>query len=61
MAEGKAVRDIKGEDKKDKKDDKIQVVPGNIDVLSVQLLNSINQNLILILNELRKKPNKSEE
>ena len=45
---GKAVRDVKGEDKP--KTEPTKIDPGNIPILTVQLLNSINQNII----ELRK-------
>ena len=43
---GKEIRDVKGEEPK--KDDKIQVIAGNIPILTVQMLNSINVSLLAI-------------
>lgn len=37
-----------------KKDDKIEVNAGNVPLVTVQLLNSINQRLIQILEELKR-------
>ena len=39
---------------KETKENKIEVVAGNIPVLTIQLLNSINQNLVNILEELKR-------
>lgn len=52
MAKEKQVRDVKGEEKP--KDERIQVNPGNTHILTVQLLNSINQNLIELRKEIVK-------
>ena len=51
MASGikpKTVRSIKGETPKGDSN-QIQVIPGNIPALSIQLLNSINQSLITLV------------
>jgi len=59
----KQVVDVKGDQEKPevKKDEKIQVIQGNLGVIQVQLLNSINQNLISILGMLKVLANKIEK
>ena len=59
----KQVVDTKGDQEKPevKKDEKIQVIQGNLGVIQVQLLNSINQNLISILGMLKVLANKIEK
>ena len=54
MAKGKNVRDVKGEDKSpQKKNEPTQINPGNISVLTVQLLDAINKNLVGLRKELK--------
>lgn len=55
----KQVRDVKGEDKKP--DEKIEVIGGNTHIISVQLLNSINQNLVSVVGLLKEVLNKMEK
>jgi len=38
----------------DSKDNRIQVVTGNTDVLTVQLLDSINKQMVMLTEEVRK-------
>ena len=60
--EGKQVIDVKGGEKQpEKKDNRVEVVRGNIDVLNVQMLNSINQNLVSILGVLKVIANEQEK
>ena len=51
MSKGKAVNEIKGEVKKDKPNNQIQINPGNIPILTVQLLDAINRNLIVLVQQ----------
>ena len=60
--EGSQVIDVKGGEKQpEKKDNRVEVVRGNIDVLNVQMLNSINQNLVSILGVLKAIANEQEK
>ena len=52
------VVDVKGDQEKKPEEGKIQVIQGNVNVINVQLLNSINQNLISILGMLKEIANK---
>lgn len=55
MAKGKTVRDVKGEDPKPPT--LTEINPGNIPILTIKLLDQINQNLIKLIVAVEKRNN----